>query len=357
MPDPAFWRGRRVFLTGHTGFKGAWLSLWLQRLGAQVTGYSIGIPSQPSLFEAAHVANCMTDFRGDIRDGVALTNRIKESGPELVIHAAAQPLVRASYADPIGTFGTNVMGTAQVLQAVRACDRVKAVLMITSDKCYENRETGLPFHEGDPMGGHDPYSASKGAAELVTASMRRAYFQPSSHERHAAAVASARAGNVIGGGDWSDDRIIPDLMRAFSTGAPAIIRNPGAVRPWQFVLDLLAGYLRLCERLCTDGQAVAEAWNFGPDPGSARSVGELVQSASALWGAGARTDIASGPEPHEASMLVLDSSKARVKLGWRPKLDYETAMRLTVDWYRGFYAGTDARKLCEEQIDRYNANC
>jgi len=343
-----------VFVTGHTGFKGAWLLLWLQRLGAQVTGYSIGVPSKPSLFEVAHVADGLSDLRGDIRDGATLTKRIKEAAPELVIHAAAQSLVRTSYTDPLVTFDTNVMGTAHVLQAIRSCGDVKAVLVLTSDKCYENREIGVAFQETDPMGGHDPYSASKGAAELVTASMRRSYFQPASHERHDAAVASARAGNVIGGGDWSDDRIIPDLVRAFSVGTPAMIRNPSAVRPWQFILDLLAGYLRLCECLCTEGQAVADAWNFGPEPGSARSVAALTEMASSLWGVGAHTEVVGGPKPHEASTLMLDSSKARLRLGWRPKFDYETAMRLTVDWYRGFYAGTDARKLCDDQINHYD---
>lgn len=353
VPDPTFWRGRRVFLTGHTGFKGAWLSLWLQRMGARVTGYSIGIPSQPSLFGVAHLADGMMDHRGDIRDGGALSKRLLDSSPEVIIHAAAQSLVRTSYADPVGTFDTNVMGTAHLLQAVRACDQVKAVLVLTSDKCYENRELGVVFQETDPMGGHDPYSASKGAAELVTASMRRAYFNPESYGGHGAAIASARAGNVIGGGDWSADRIIPDLMRAFSTGVPALVRNPKAIRPWQFVLDLLAGYLLLCECLCTNGPAVAEAWNFGPESGSMRSVAELARTASGLWGAGACTESADGPKPHEASVLRLDSSKAQLKLGWRPRVDYETAMRLTIDWYRTFYAGADPRRLCEEQLDQY----
>lgn len=355
VPDPAFWRGRRVFLTGHTGFKGAWLCLWLQRMGACVTGYSIGIPSQPSLFEVARLGDGMTDYRGDVRNGAMLSKRIVDASPELVIHAAAQSLVRPSYTDPVGTFDTNVMGTAHLLQTVRECDEVKVVLVLTSDKCYENRELGVAFQETDPMGGHDPYSASKGAAELVTASMRRAYFQRESYEHHSAAVASARAGNVIGGGDWSADRIMPDLMRAFSAGVPAIVRNPMAVRPWQFVLDLLAGYLQLCERLCTDGLAFAEAWNFGPEPGSTRSVGEFAQAASGLWGPGARIENADGPKPHEASILRLDSSKAQLKLGWRPKIDYETAMRFTVDWYRAFYAGADPRTLSEGQLDQWYA--
>ena len=240
------------------------MSLWLQRMGARVTGYSLSIPSTPGLFEVAHLADGMTDYRGDIRDKVTLSQHLSKTSPEVVIHAAAQSLVRDFYVDPIETFETNVMGTAHLLQAVRACDEVKAVLVLTSDKCYENRETGEAFRETDPMGGHDPYSASKGAAELVTASMRRSYFQADLYDRHNAAVASARAGNVIGGGDWSADRIVPDLMRAFSTSAPAIIRNPGAIRPWQFILDPLAGYLQLCQRLCTEGPAFAEAWNFGP---------------------------------------------------------------------------------------------
>ncbi len=355
VPDPRFWRGRRVFLTGHTGFKGAWLALWLQRLGAHVTGYSIGIPSQPSLFEVAHIGEGMTDHRGDIRDSATLSKCLSGASPELVIHAAAQSLVRSSYAAPIETFDTNVIGTARLLQAVRGCGDVKAVLVLTSDKCYENSELGVAFKESDPMGGHDPYSASKGAAELITASMRRAFFHPDAYERHGAAIASARAGNVIGGGDWSADRIIPDLVRALSAGAPATIRNPDAIRPWQFVLDLLAGYLQLCERLCTDGSSVSEPWNFGPEPDSTRSVAELARTASRLWGTGARVEVADGPKPHEASVLRLDSSKAKLRLGWRPKVDYETGMRLTIEWYRAFYAGANSRKTSEAQIDQWCA--
>ncbi|HXP31146.1 MAG TPA: CDP-glucose 4,6-dehydratase [Stellaceae bacterium] len=354
MLDRAFWRGRRVFLTGHTGFKGAWLSLWLQRLGARVTGYSIDVPTEPSLFMAARIGDGMTDGRGDVRDCDALSKAMREAAPEIVIHAAAQALVRASYADPIGTFATNIMGTAHLLEAARSCAGIKAVLIVTSDKCYENREWVWGYRESDAMGGYDPYSASKGAAEIVTASMRNAYFQPEAYRDHGVAVASARAGNVIGGGDWSADRIVPDLMRAFASGVPAMIRNPRAIRPWQYVLDPLAGYLLLCERLCREGPTFAEAWNFGPDLSGVRSVAELADAAARLWGTGAATQNAEGPEPHEAAILRLDAAKARLRLGWRPKMDCDTALLLAVEWYRAFYAGQDVRALSDRQLDRWH---
>jgi CDP-glucose 4,6-dehydratase len=351
--DPQFWRDRRVFLTGHTGFKGSWLSLWLQRLGAHLTGFSIAVPTQPSFFEAAKLAEGLLDRRGDVRDRAALAKALMEAAPEIVIHAAAQPQVITSYADPIGTIHTNVMGTAHLLDAARQCPSVKAILIVTSDKCYENREWVWGYRETDPMGGYDPYSASKAAAELITASMRRAYFHPDAYERHRVAVASARAGNVIGGGDWSAYRILPDLMCAFARGVPATVRNPKAIRPWQFVLDPLSGYLLLCERLYRDGAAWAEAWNFGPDLRSDRPVAELAETAVRLWGAGAAINYAESSGPHEAFYLRLDASKAQIKLGWRPRVDFEQAMQMSTAWYRAYYGGENIRALAEAQLQAW----
>lgn len=355
MIDPDFWHGRRVFLTGHTGFKGAWLAFWLRRLGAKVTGYSIDIPTDPSLFTSLRLTDDTAHIEGDVRDFGALSKALADANPEIVIHAAAQSLVRKSYDHPVETFETNVMGTVNLLQAARQLADLRVLVIVTSDKCYENREQGEAYRETDPMGGHDPYSASKGAAELVAASMGLSFFNPARYSEHRVAVATVRAGNVIGGGDWSADRLVPDLVRAFASGVPAQIRNPNSTRPWQHVLDALGGYLRLCECLFTDGPRFAGGWNFGPDPEAERNVAAIVETAVSLWGDGARFVQATGAAVHEAKVLRLDSSKARRELEWRPQFDGDAALHRTFEWYRSFYRGLDARKLSEDDIARWES--
>jgi CDP-glucose 4,6-dehydratase len=345
--NPAFWRGRRVLLTGHTGFKGSWLALWLASLGAKITGFSVDIPSKPSLMEAARVGDALRDVRGDVRDLQAVRAVMDEAKPEVVLHLAAQSLVRQSYATPVETYATNVMGTAHVLEAARTAKTVRAVVVVTSDKCYENRESGEAYAESDAMGGHDPYSSSKGAAELVTAAYRRSFFGDEK-------VASARAGNVIGGGDWSVDRLIPDIYRAAAAREPLRIRNPKAVRPWQHVLEPLSGYLMLAERVAAD-RAFAQAWNFGPDERDARSVEDVVNRVVARWGSGLRWELDRGAHPHEAKLLSIDSAKARHQLGWAPRLKLEEALEWTVDWYKAFMRGEDVREVTMAQIARYGS--
>ena len=346
--DPSFWRGRRVFLTGHTGFKGAWLSLWLARQGAEVTGYALEPPTTPSLYEQAGVDDVLRSHRGDVRDPEHLLRVLGEEKPEVVFHLAAQSLVRASYQDPVLTYSTNVMGTVHLLEAVRQVESVRAVVVVTTDKCYENREWVWPYRENEPMGGHDPYSNSKGCAELVTSAYRSSFFAG----EDAVAVASARAGNVIGGGDWATDRLLPDIVRGVLEGETIHIRNPAAIRPWQHVLEPLSGYLRLAEALIQKGGDFAQAWNFGPEDGDAQSVGWIVGRMAELWpGMKWRQD--EGPHPHEAHTLKLDSSLARTQLGWRPRLDLETALTWVVEWSRAYREGEDLRSLCEAQIERY----
>lgn len=344
----AFWNRKRVFLTGHTGFKGSWLSLWLQQLGAEVTGYALKPPTQPSLFEVANVASRMRSVIGDVRDLERLRACLNEERPEIVFHLAAQALVRPSYALPVETYATNVMGTAHVLESVRECNSVRVVLIVTSDKCYENQERLEGYRETDPIGGFDPYSSSKGCAELVTAAYRRSFFATGRP-----AVASARAGNVIGGGDWATDRLMPDVVRAFSAGKPVILRNPTAVRPWQHVLDPLAGYLALTERMWNSGMAYAEAWNFGPDEHSARPVNWLVEQMARLWNSAPGWRQADGSAPHEAHQLRLDCSKARARLGWTPRLDLDTALAWMVDWHRAHQHFEDMQQHTFAQIRRY----
>ena len=344
-----FWRGKRVFLTGHTGFKGSWLALCLRRLGADVTGYALAPPTSPSLYEMAAVAAGLRDVRGDVRDLDSLQRALQAAAPEIVIHMAAQSLVRASYADPVETYATNVMGTVNLLEAVRRAGSVRAALIVTSDKCYENREWVWGYRENDPMGGFDPYSNSKGCAELVTAAYRSSYFGAGT------AVASARAGNVIGGGDWAQDRLVPDAIRAFAAGKPVEIRNPAAIRPWQHVLEPLAGYLLLAQRLCARGQEAASGWNFGPSEQEARPVAEVVDQLARLWGDGARWQLAAGAHPHEAHHLKLDCSKARAHLGWRPRSSLDEGLAWTADWYRAWHAGADLARITEAQIERYLA--
>ncbi len=351
--SPAFWRGKRVLVTGHTGFKGSWLSLWLQAMGAQVTGYALSPPTQPSLFEAADVGSSMTSIIGDIRDLARLQAVFSECQPEIVFHMAAQPLVRYSYAEPVETYSTNVMGTVNLLEAVRHTPGVKAVVNITTDKCYENREWIWAYRENEAMGGYDPYSSSKGCAELVSAAYRSSFFNADNYAQHGVALATVRAGNVIGGGDWAQDRLIPDILASFEQGLSVNIRNPNSVRPWQHVLEPLRGYLTLAERLHDDGVSFAEGWNFGPVDEDARPVGWIVEKMASLWGDGALWKNDAGDHPHEATYLKLDISKARQRLDWHPSLRLEDALRYIVDWSRARQAGTDVRTLTLTQISNY----
>ena len=350
--NPDFWKGRKVLLTGHTGFKGSWLSLWLADLGAQLSGFALQPPTQPSLFEQARVDEIMESHIGDIRDYSQLLDRMQAAAPEIVIHMAAQPLVRYSYAHPIETYATNVMGTVHLLEAARAVPTVRAVLVITSDKCYENREWFWGYREDEPMGGYDPYSSSKGCAELVTSAYRRSYFGPAGRQL---AVASARAGNVIGGGDWAEGRLIPDMLRGFAAQQPVVVRNPLAVRPWQHVLEPLAGYLTLAQALVEQGLAVSEAWNFGPADDDVHSVQWIADCMVALWGGDARWKLDRAAQPHEAAHLKLDSSKARARLGWRPRWALEAAMRRIVEWQHAMLDGADMRQVTLNQIRDYQS--
>lgn len=347
-----FWRGKRVLLTGHTGFKGGWLCLWLQHLGAEVTGYALEPPTQPNLFEAARVGEGMRSILGDVRDFDALWATVRECQPEIVFHLAAQPLVVPAYRQPLETYAINVLGTVHLLEAVRRTPGVRAVVNVTSDKCYENREWLWGYREDEPMGGHDPYSSSKGCAELVTAAYRRSFFAPAS-DRPSVALASARAGNVIGGGDWAEDRLVPDVVRSFLAGRAVTLRHPDAVRPWQHVLEPLSGYLMLAERSWKEGQAFAEGWNFGPSEEDARPVRWLVERLAALWGEGASWRMADASHPHEAHYLKLDRTKARVRLGWTPRWNLERTLEETVVWYRAHQAGAEMRGATLAQIERF----
>jgi CDP-glucose 4,6-dehydratase len=340
-----FWEGRRVFITGHTGFKGGWLSLWLEELGARVTGYSLGPPTEPSLFELAAVSDGLTSLTGDIRDAGALAEAVAVADPEVVFHLAAQPLVRDSYRRPVETYSTNVLGTVHLLEAVRHAPAARAVVIVTTDKCYEDDGTGAPHSEGARLGGHDPYSSSKASAELVTSAYRASFLSDG-----AAAVATARAGNVIGGGDWAADRLIPDAVRAWSRGETLRVRYPAAVRPWQHVLDPLHGYLLLAQRLWEQGQALAEAWNFGPDESDSREVRWVVERVGELWGEHARWAQDPAASPHETMALRLDCSKAKTRLGWQPLLRLPDALDLTVQWYRRYAGGGAMGGVTREQI-------
>lgn len=345
-----FWAGKRVFVTGHTGFKGSWLALWLSSLGAEVTGYALEPSGDPSLWRLLGLDGKVESHRADIRDLPELTRVVRDARPDIVFHLAAQSLVRLSYEDPVGTYATNVMGTVHLLEAVRQTPGVRAVVNVTSDKCYENREWVWGYRESDPMGGHDPYSSSKGCAELVAAAYRSSFFENNARK---VALASARAGNVIGGGDWAADRLVPDFVRSTLGGSPVRIRNPAAIRPWQHVLEPLYGYLLLAERLWADGDAYAGGWNFGPAEVDAAAVGTVISSLVSLWGASARWSADEGLHPHEASFLKLDSSKARSLLHWKPCLGLPTALAWTVDWYKSHAAQGDVLALCLSQIKRY----
>jgi CDP-glucose 4,6-dehydratase len=341
-----FWQGRRVLLTGHTGFKGSWLALWLARLGADVIGFAEAPPTEPALFELARISEVVDDRRGDVRRLDLIEATFRRARPEVVLHMAAQPLVRASYRDPVLTYAINVMGTAHVLEAARHTDTVRVVVNVTSDKCYAGPSPAGGYREDDPKGGADPYSSSKGCAELVTEAYRNSYF------RDSVALASARAGNVLGGGDWSADRLIPDVVRAQAEGRPAVIRNPDAVRPWQHVLDPLAGYLLLAQRLW-DEPALAGGWNFGPSPGTSVPVREVLARFERSWGMPIRWDTTKGEHPPEAAQLNLSSEKARRQLEWAPRWDLDQTLEATAAWYRRVAAGDDARDLSLNQIEAY----
>jgi CDP-glucose 4,6-dehydratase len=345
--DASFWRGRRVFLSGHTGFKGGWIALLLHSLGARVFGFALAPEGEPNLFIVAGVGQGLHHRVGDLRDLSDVQTAMTEAQPEIVLHMGAQALVRRSYVDPVSTYAANVMGTVHVLEAARHLSSVQAIVVVTSDKCYENRNSLWGYRETDPVGGHDPYSNSKGCAELVTDAYRRSFFGAPSSVR----IATARAGNVIGGGDWAEDRLIPDAMRAFMAETPLRIRNPSAIRPWQHVLDPVLAYLLLAERLVTRSEAVDEAWNFGPPPASEVSVQTVVDHAVRLWGPGASWQQDGGEHPHEAARLKLDCSKATARLGWAPRLSLDEALRLTLEWYKAFHEGKDMRAFTLAQID------
>lgn len=349
--NPEFWKGKKVFLTGHTGFKGSWLAYWLYLMGARVAGYALTPSTKPAIFDILGLDGLIDQSQiADIRDFNVLSLAVKRFQPDVVIHMAAQPLVRQSYANPIETYEVNVMGTAHILEALRGMHSVKATVIVTTDKCYENRERQVGYIEDEAMGGHDPYSSSKGCAELVTSAYRRSFF---SFDGNQNAVASARAGNVIGGGDWSEDRLIPDAIRAFEASQVLIIRNPQATRPWQHVLEPLSGYLVLAQTLYEEGVAFASGWNFGPDDVDARSVDEVIDLFVGRWGGSASWQQDDSAQPHEAQLLKLDCSKAKQHLHWFPKWHIETALDKIVDWHRAFASQADMRIITKEHINNY----
>lgn len=351
MIDRQFWRGKRVLLTGNTGFKGGWLSLWLSSMGAEVQGFALEPPTDPSLYEAARIGEKVGTTIGNICDFQAVLNQFRAQNPEIVFHLAAQSLVRRSYREPINTYMTNVMGTVHVLEAARQSDTVRVFVNVTSDKCYENREVPWGYRECDPMGGHDPYSSSKGCAELVAAAYRRSYFETSRAERRIA-LASVRAGNVIGGGDWAEDRLIPDCMRALMEGRTIVIRQPDAVRPWQHVMEPIAGYLQAAQRLWEDGSRYSGAYNFGPYEQDIQPVSFLLDRILTFWPGGS-WETESGSRLHEANLLTLDSTLARTKLGWAPQLSVIEALRLTVEWFREYQSGRRMDQVTLGQIQNY----
>jgi CDP-glucose 4,6-dehydratase len=350
-PAASFWKGRRVLVVGHTGFKGSWLSIWLHRLGARVTGLSLPSATVPSLFELAGLQDLISTTLGDIRDLAVVTDTVLNWRPEIIFHLAAQSLVQRSYREPVETYATNVMGTVHVLESIRTAPSVETVVVVTSDKCYENREWPWPYREIEAMGGYDPYSSSKGCAELVTSAYRRSFFSTSADR--VVGIATARAGNVIGGGDGAEDRLLPDCMRALSAGRQIEIRNPHAIRPWQHALEPLRGYLILAERLNADPASFGDAWNFGPAEDDARPVSWVVSQIVKQWGSNAGWSLATKDAPHEATYLRVDASQARMRLGWAPRLRLEDALDWTVTWHRRLNSGEPALALTDEQISRY----
>ncbi|MEM7282999.1 MAG: CDP-glucose 4,6-dehydratase [Pseudomonadota bacterium] len=352
-PDSEFWQGKKVLLTGHTGFKGSWLSCWLTRLGAQVTGYALEAPSDPSLFELLNLSDDMQSIYGDVRDLGHLRRVVTEGGFDLIIHMAAQSLVRESYESPVDTYATNVMGTVHLLQVARESEDVRVVINVTSDKCYENTESRVAFKESDAMGGFDPYSNSKGCAELVTAAFRQSFLSEDKYHSHGTGIASVRAGNVIGGGDWAKDRLIPDIMRGFLNNERVLIRNPHAIRPWQHVLEPLSGYLLLAENIWKHGSEFASGWNFGPLESDARPVSWIVEQLAKAWGEDAHWEIDGANHPHEASYLKLNVEKAQKALGYQPRLNLSDCLEWVSNWYRAYGEEDDLKGVTLGQIDRF----
>lgn len=347
--NPEFWRGKKVYLTGHTGFKGSWLSIWLSFMGAKVKGYSLPPNTSPSLFEEANVSNIIDSEIGDIRNLDSLSKSMIDFNPDILIHMAAQPLVRYSYKEPVETYSTNVMGTVHVLEAARACDNLKAIVSVTTDKCYENKEWPWGYRENEPMGGNDPYSSSKGCAELVTAAYRKSFFS----QDGLANLGSARAGNVIGGGDWAEDRLIPDILKAFEKEQSVIIRNPDSTRPWQHVLEPLSGYLVLAEALYVGGNQVDDAWNFGPDDEDCRPVNWILDKMVEKWDGKASWKLDNNSNPHEAGFLKLDCSKAKTVLKWKPTWNLENTLKSIVKWHHDWLGGSNAKELCLNEIKEF----
>lgn len=353
--DPQFWSGKKVFLTGHTGFKGGWLTIWLASMGAKITGYALSPNTSPNLYDEAKISSlCERSLIGDIRDLNGLRQALVEAAPDVVIHMAAQPLVRYSYANPVETYATNVMGTVHLLEAVRSCPSVRAALVVTTDKCYENKEWFWGYRENEPMGGYDPYSNSKGCAELVTAAYRQSFFPEKEYSNHRVAIASARAGNVIGGGDWSEDRLISDAIAAFEAKQPLMIRNPSATRPWQHVLEPLSGYLVLAKALFERGAEFGSAWNFGPQDSDARSVQDVVELLIRQWDGPAAWKQDGALQPHEAHFLKLDCSKAMQALNWSARWSLEKAISAIVEWHQAYNKGENMLVMTRKQIDSYS---
>ena len=348
-----FWKGKKVLITGHTGFKGGWLTLWMKHLDANIIGVSLEPPTNPNIYEKANVGEGILSLREDIRNGDAIKKIFQEQKPEIVFHLAAQPLVRYSYREPAETYETNVMGSVNVLEGIRSINTVRAVVMVTTDKCYENKEWEWGYRENEPMGGHDPYSSSKGATELLIASYRNSFFPSHLYEDHKTAIASARAGNVIGGGDWAEDRLIPDIIRSFRKGAPILIRSPDSIRPWQHVLEPLSGYMLLAEKLYEEGSQYAEAWNFGPFEEDAKPVQWIVEKMIELWAQGARWYVDERECPHESNYLKLDCSKAHDRLRWYPKWDLEKALEMINLWHKIEECGGHLREATLNQIALY----
>ena len=348
--NPNFWKGKRVLLTGHTGFKGSWLSLWFQLIGVDLVGYALQPPTNPSLFEVAHIADGMTSIIGDVCDAETLHQVVADFHPEIIIHMAAQSVVHASYMDPVSTYRTNVMGTVHLLEAIRQVGGVRAVVNVTSDKCYENKEWVWGYREVDPLGGYDPYSNSKACSELVTESYRNSFFNASHYLEHGVAIATARAGNVIAGGDWTPNGLVADIVQAILEQRPVLIRNPYATRPWQHVLDALNGYLTLAEYLYNKGPAFADAWNFGPYESDNKSVGLIVDKLLSSWGKGASWEQDKAYHPHEAHALSLDCAKSRLKLGWKPKISLDQGLDQIMTWTKAYESRADMRQVTEAAI-------
>lgn len=353
MIDNSFWQGKRVFITGHTGFKGSWLSLLLTQLGAKIKGYALAPPTTPSLFVEANIAADIESEIADIRDLERLTKSIKQFSPEIVIHLAAQPLVRDSYQDPLSNYSTNLMGTVNLFEAIKQCNSIKAVVNVTTDKCYENNNLTTPFKESAALGGYDPYSASKACSEIITASYQRSFFSEQDYHLHHCAIATARAGNVIGGGDWAKDRLLPDMLNALSSNSEIILRNPHSVRPWQHVLEPLSGYLILAEKLFKEGPSYNGAWNFGPHPSSAQPVQKIAELICSYWGGESGWKISQQIGPHEASYLSLDCNKAQQQLAWQPKWSLQKSLQLIVNWQKSYSDSHNPKQLCIEQINEF----